>query len=292
VFRRILTICVIATLSACSAGTAPPTAPNTPAPSVPAVTAPATATPGHAPATSLSLGVRTLKLHRGADRPLPTKVWYPKTGGPYPLIIFSHGLTARPDDYADLLTTWAEAGFVVAAPAFPHTSAGARDFQVLDVLNQPDDAEYVLTQVLTEFGDRIDPSRVAAAGHSAGAITTIGMFSGQRDKRLVAGVVLAGRQVLSAPFTGPAAPLLFVHGKRDETVAYTDGRAAYDAVHWPKAFLTVTAGRHVTTRSDFGVVAATTTDFWRWTLYGDRSAKARLPGDATKGGIATLTDKL
>jgi fermentation-respiration switch protein FrsA (DUF1100 family) len=281
---------VTVALGACSPAAAPRAVP--PAASVPA--APATIpapTPGHAPTTELALEVRTLKLSRGADRPLPTTVRYPRAGGPYPLILFSHGLTARPADYADLLTTWARAGFVVAAPAYPHTSRGVRDFQVLDVLNQPADATYVITQVTAALRGRIDARRIAAAGHSAGGITTIGLFSTDRDKRLVAGVVLAGRQVLGAPFTGPAAPLLFVHGKRDETVAYADGRAAYDAVTWPKAFLTVTRGGHTPVGRELGVVAATTTDFWRWSLYGDSAAGERLNADATRGHLATLSDR-
>ena len=280
----LVALSVTATLSACSSEAAPkpPAAPKP-------TTAPKT---GHAPASDLPLTTRTLKLSRGADRPLPTTVWYPKTGGPYPLILFSHGLTARPADYTQLLTTWARAGFVVAAPAFPHTSRGVTDFQVLDVINQPADAEYVITQVLGALHSRIDPGRIAAAGHSAGAITTIGMFTTNRDKRLVAGVVLAGRQVLTAPFAGPAVPLLFVHGRQDKTVAYADGRAAYNAVTWPKAFLTVTRGGHTPVGRELSVVATTTTDFWRWSLYGDAAALKRLGPDATRGRLATLTSTL
>ena len=44
--------------------------------------------------------------------------------------------------------------------------------------------------------------------------------------------------------------------------------------------------------SDLGVIKTTTADFWRWSLYGDPAAKARLPRDSTKGGVATLTDRL
>ena len=245
-----------------------------------------------APAKTFAVGVRDLKLARGAGRPLPTTVWFPNAAGKFPLILFSHGLTARPSDYADLIVAWAKAGFVVAAPAYPHTAAGVADYNVLDVLNQPADASYVITQVLAKYRSRIDPQRIAAAGHSAGGVTTLGMFSTSRDDRLVAGVVLAGRQVLATPFTGPSAPMLFVHGKLDTTVAYADGRTAYDAVPWPKAFLTITEGGHVPTTADLGPVEATTTDFWRWSLYGDPTAKARLPRDAKKGGLAALTDHL
>jgi len=264
---------------------------RSPAASVPATT-PAAASPGRAPARDFAVQVRKLTLSRGADRPLPTTLWVPRGDGPFPLIVFSHGLGGTPADYAELLSAWAKAGFVVAAPAFPHTSAGVAEFNVLDLINQPADASYVITRVLAALRGRVDPARVAAAGHSGGGVTTLGMFSGGRDKRLDAGVVLAGRQIFTSPFTGAAVPLLFVHGKRDATVAYADGRAAYDASPWPKAFLTVSAGGHVTTGRELDVVTATTTDFWRWSLYGDRAAKGRLGGDAKRGGVATLTDKL
>ncbi|XVV11854.1 alpha/beta hydrolase family protein [Actinoplanes sp. CA-131856] len=230
-------------------------------------------------------------MRRGPDRPLTTTVWAPQGDGPFPLILFSHGLTANPSSYADLLRSWARAGFVVAAPAYPHTSGESGELNVLDVLNQPADASYVITEVLAELTN-VDSERVAAAGHSAGGITTLGMFSNARDERLTAGVVLAGRQVLASPFTGPETPLLFVHGRRDKVVGYADGRAAYEAVPWPKALLSVTQGGHIATGAAFDVVAATTTDFWRWSLYGDAAARRRLKADATRGGVATLDDAL
>jgi fermentation-respiration switch protein FrsA (DUF1100 family) len=284
-------------LGACTAQRAPSAA-TRPAATQPAATRPPVArTPSvlpsrTAPAESLTVATLRLSLSRGADRPLPTTVWYPRAAGAYPLILFSHGLGGIPRNYADLLTSWARAGFVVAAPAYPHTAAGVRDFNVLDVLNQPADATEVITQALSRLEDRVDPQRIAAAGHSAGAITTLGMFSGNRDGRLRAGVVLAGRQIVTSPFTGAAAPMLFVHGRRDPTVAYADGRAAYDTVEWPKAFLSITDGGHLPTGGELDVVAATSTDFWRWSLYGDGSAKSRIKKDATRGGLATLSDDL
>lgn len=296
VFRRTVAFfLVVAALAGCTAQSAPAPRGSRPASasaSAAPATTPASALPGRAPAGDFAVQVRKLSLSRGADRPLPTTVWVPRGEGPFPLIVFSHGLGGTPDDYAELLTAWAKAGFVVAAPAFPHTSAGAAEFNVLDLLNQPADATYVITRVLAGLRGRVDPARVAAAGHSGGGVTTLGMFSGKRDERLDAGVVLAGRQIFVSPFTGSAAPLLFVHGRQDPTVAYADGRAAYDAAPWPKAFLTVTEGGHVASGRELDVIAATTTDFWRWSLYGDRSAKGRLGADAKRGGLATLTDKL
>jgi pimeloyl-ACP methyl ester carboxylesterase len=139
---------------------------------------------------------------------------------------------------------------------------------------------------------RIDITRIGAAGHSAGGITTIGLFSGDRDDRLDAGIVLAGQQVVAARYAGRPVPMLFVHGKLDATVPYARGLAAYQAVPWSRAMLTVTKGGHVTSSRNAGPVLTSTTDFLRWSLYGDAAAKARLKADATKGGLATFTDQL
>jgi fermentation-respiration switch protein FrsA (DUF1100 family) len=300
----VLTVVALsASLAACSseptpAATLPPAAtvpaapPSAAAPPAAASSSGAARLPGAAPSRAFAVETRTLRLQRGADRLLPTTVWQPTGDGSFPLILFSHGLGGKPSDYRELLTTWARAGFVVAAPAYPHTSASATDFNVLDVINQPADASYVITRTLAELGVTIDKTRIAAAGHSAGGVTTIGLFSGARDERLRAGVVLAGRQILPQPFIGPEAPLLFVHGRQDNTVEYSDGQAAYSAVQWPKAFLSVTNGGHIASGRSLDVIATTSTDFWRWTLYGDQAARNRLKPDATRGGLATLQDNL
>jgi len=290
-------VCATGALSSCaaepsadpsagaSAGHRAATSPSAPAPASSGPTAIAPPATTSAPTRAFRVTTRTLPLSRGKDRPLPTTVWYPATGrGPFPVIVFSHGLTARPGDYAGLLTRWARAGFVVAAPAYPHTSGGVAHFDVADLLNQPADASYVLTRVLAldgKAGDplrgRIDRVRVAAAGHSAGGITTLGMLRGTRDDRLTAAVVLAGRQALPGSFTGPAVPVLFVHGKLDRTIPYADGLAAFRAVPWPRAMLTLpTAGHVVLSGADFDLIVNATTDFWRWRLYGDAGAGRRL----------------
>ena len=235
-------------------------------------------------------GTRELDLNRDGDRPLPTTVWLPSADGPSPLIYFSHGLTSQPDDYAALITAWAAAGFAVAAPKYPHTWYRAAEFDADDVVSQPADAQFVITEVLKALPGRIDPDRIAAAGHSAGAITTVGLFSGSRDERLKAGLMIAGRQMARpVPFAGTPAPLLFVQGKRDETVTYEQAYGAYNEVPWPKGFLEIPAGGHLPHRDQPAVVAATTTDFWLWTLKGDEAAKARLPQDAAAGGVAGLS---
>lgn len=281
--------------------------------------APESPPPGTAPARSFGVGVRTLRLNRGGDRPLPVTLWYPAEGGSphrprdgaeaargrFPIVLFSHGLTGLPVDYRALLTRWVAAGFVVAAPAYPHTSRGAEEQRVLDVLNQPADASYVLTEVLaldTRSGDplrgRLATGQVAAAGHSAGGVTTVGLFTTARDERLDAGIVLAGSSLgFGTAFSGRAAPQLFVHGELDKVVAYQAGRAAYEAVPWPKAMLSLPDGDHGRDLLEAGnpaldVVSRTTIEFLRWTLYGDPEARHRLRTVAGRDGLARLDDRL
>ena len=255
---------------------------------------------GHAPTRSYSVGTQTRRLARG-DRLLPTSVWYParRAGsgtpavtGTFPLVLFSHGLNGLPANYAPLLRRWAASGFVVAAPAYPHTRHGASDPALSDVVAQPADVSAVITAVLEpgRLRARVDPRRIAAAGHSAGGITTVLLFGPDRDPRLVAGVVLAGTVVNVAPtFRGSRAWLLFVHGDADPLVPYTGGRLAYRADPWAKAFLTLPGQGHADPylypgTSAYDEVVATTRDFLRLALYGDRAAGRRMAADSRPAG--------
>lgn len=292
---------------------------TTATPSVPAPTTapapPVVPLAGRAPAQAYPVGVRTLAVANGPGRPLPTTLYYPAAGragatprpgaapaaGHFPVVVFSHGLTASPVTYQALLARWAAAGFVVAAPAYPHTSTGVAKFDVLDVVNQPADASHVLTAVLAldaaptdPLHGRLDTAHVAAAGHSAGGITTVGLFTARRDARLLAGIVLAGSALgFGTVYSGPPASMLFVHGGRDDVVSYSDGKATYDQVPWAKALFTLPQDGHGTAYlrgETFTAVAAVTTDFLRLALYGDQAARQRLAREA--GRVGTLDDRL
>jgi dienelactone hydrolase len=211
------------------------------------------------------------------------------------VVVFSHGLLSQPADYTALLSGWARAGFVVAAPLYPHTSLGAAGYNAYDIVNQPADASAVLDQVLAlnfqagPLRGRLDPTRLAAAGHSAGGITTAGLFSAHRDTRLKAGIVLAGTDFLGTPFSGPPAALLFVQGRLDRTVTHRAATTVFNAVPWSRAMLTVTAGDHQTTDAELPAVGGTGAAFLHWSLYGGLPA---LAGPAALGGVATLDDQL
>ncbi|BCJ74770.1 hypothetical protein CS0771_43140 [Catellatospora sp. IY07-71] len=241
------------------------------------------------PASPAPPSVLRLDLANGPERPLPTEVRLPAGGGRHPLLVFVHGYTCHVAEYADLLDHWARAGFAVAAPTFPYTHGAAAKLDIMDLLKQPADVTAVLDALLSRAGQpgdplhgRLDPARVAAGGHSLGGMTTVGALGKWRDPRLKAGLVLAGsaRDVGTA-FQGEPAPLLFVHGLGDRVVTIDQGRAAYEAVPWPKAFLTLPLGTHrnpfmFTSDPDWARVADATTDFLRWRLAGDSSARTRL----------------
>ena len=98
------------------------------------------------------------------SRTLVTTIWYPTTVSssvaysqrrPIP----PHRLRPRagrlPQDYQRLLTSWAAAGFVVAAPLFPLTSSqttGGPDGG--DIVNQPGDMSFVIDLVLSAWPAR------------------------------------------------------------------------------------------------------------------------------------------
>lgn len=289
---------------------------------VPAATPTASmSTPSTAPRERFTVGLRRLEFRRGADRPLPTTIWYPVLGEPgrtppadadmapgrFPLVLFSHGLNALPEEYKPIVGHWASAGFVVAAPAYPFTHRGTRRLDRLDTRNQPADAAHVINQLARldttpgdAFAGRLDTGRTCAAGHSTGGDTTSGMFTNGRDRRLRCGIVIAGAGLDAVGgdgrYRGPAVPLLFVHGDSDPVAPYPRARAAYDRVPWTKAFLTLRGRGHGEYLSPNGAgftqTLDTTTDFLRWALYGDPAALRRLGTDSWLPGVATFTDAL
>jgi dienelactone hydrolase len=183
---------------------------------------------------------RVLQLSRG-DRQLTTTIWAPPDARKHPIVLFSHGLGGLPEQFAPIAATWVAAGFVVVAPAYPHTN-GKVKVDAIDVRHQPADAEFVLHALA---GDpQADLTRVIAVGFSAGGTTTLGLLHAGRFPGLIAAVSIAGRRP-PTPFGGSPVPVLFVHGDRDPTVPISAGRAAYAALRWPgKDFVTIPGGRH------------------------------------------------
>ncbi|MDQ6726569.1 MAG: dienelactone hydrolase family protein [Actinomycetota bacterium] len=240
------------------------------------------------------------------SRTLITTVATPDGPGPFPLIIFSHGFGGSGEDYADVLRAIASAGYVVAAPDFPLTSAGApggpqRGVDAPEA--QPGDVRFVIDELLRLNGDpadalsaRIDPRRIGAAGHSMGAGITMGVAYNSccRDVRIRAGVLMAvdpPTQYHGDYFVPPVVPVLVIHGGQDEALPYQGGRRAYADAEPPKFFLTVLGGDHnwpysaAAQPEGASVVMAATVDFFDAYLKGRADGLSRLRADADRPGV-------
>jgi len=265
---------------------------------------------------------RTIESRRGgtsAGRPLTTTVWYPgndngreaplnRSGAPYPLIVFAHGLRAVPDDYAPMLRSWA-AHYIVAAPTFPLTNRDADPVTPGDLANQPADVSFVITSLLAMSADPNDPftgaidaKHIIAAGHSEGALTTVMLFAQCcAELRLAGAIIMAGDDVgtQGKGFTAPPRPLLYIHGDQDKIVNYGLGQRSYRGAPEPKAFLTLIGAGHIDpyvgeAKSDAAVAVRDASGSFIAYLTGPDPAigHANLTNIGARAGVATLDDHL
>jgi predicted dienelactone hydrolase len=227
------------------------------------------------------------------------------------LLIFAHGNSSNGPDNRPMIRRWASAGFVVAAPTFPLTNIDAPGGDDIgDYVHQPGDISFVITQMLhpnPRLGDpwrgSIEPNRLGVVGHSLGAITVLGVVFNSccRDPRIKAAVSIDG---LALPFpggsyfTGPAKPLLVIHGSADQTIPYTAGQQSYADASPPKYFVTLIGAPHTSfhqtndpnspRRPWQPVIVSTVTDFFDVYLKGQPSL-SQLKADARLPGVSTLS---
>jgi pimeloyl-ACP methyl ester carboxylesterase len=251
------------------------------------------------------------------DRTLPYVVLYPADGrpeaggtgiaevagsgdGPFPVVMWSHGMGSAGTERNDTLARWASAGYVVVAPTFPLSS---RAPDASDLLNQPGDVAFVLDAVRTASatdGDVLDGlvrvDCVALAGHSMGGGTTLAAAydPGTADIAPRAIVDIAG--LLPTEAGGRSIdemaplPALVVHGTDDRTVPYRVGEEAVRVLHGPTWFLTFPGGGHSNVFAppraevlDRAVVA-----FLDGQLKAAPAALDALPSELAASGVATL----
>jgi dienelactone hydrolase len=129
------------------------------------------------------------------ERKIPVKIYFPRTGdGPFPVIIFSHGLGGSREGYEYLGRHWASHGYVSVhvqhlgsdsavwenkppAEIMENMRASAANLQ--NATNRPLDVSFAIDQMEKlnrEAGPlkkRLDLGRIGVAGHSFGAFTTL-----------------------------------------------------------------------------------------------------------------------
>jgi len=224
---------------------------------------------------------RTIKASSGfagaKQRRIDLMVWYPAAesstaertplakGGPWPLVIYSHGTFSRPDSAMHLVRELVRRGYVVAAPNYPLTSSTAftkvARADITDAIEQTRDISFVIDSLLADplFKTAIDPNAIGTTGISLGAVTSyFASFGVQtRDPRIKATApIAAGDPVQSALSSSVGVegtlhstipvPTMFVSGERDMFAA-TTGRpyAAYSRIEPPKYEVMIKGGVHL-----------------------------------------------
>jgi pimeloyl-ACP methyl ester carboxylesterase len=185
------------------------------------------------------------------NRSLVTLVWVPERSGRSPLIVFAHGFEVGPAPYAALLEAWAAHGYVVAAPEFPLTDAAVAGSSLdeADINNQPEDVRFVTDSLVSQqspIADRIDPTRVAVAGHSDGAETALAASANPTPagEPMYRAVVAFGAQPLLEA-TGPNPPILVEQGDGDEINPPSLGYTTFAEATSPKYLVVAKGGGHL-----------------------------------------------
>jgi predicted dienelactone hydrolase len=212
---------------------------------------------------------RTIKATMGftgsPDRRIDVQVWHPPgQGGPWPLVVLSHGTFGRADNAMHIVRELVRHGYMVAAPDYPLSSSNAwtriRFADISDVGNQVKDVSFIITSLLAdaELGPRIDRDKIGIAGHSLGAVTSYFTAFGRqtRDPRVKAVAMTGGADPVQTAIendmglwgTGHSAvrlPVLFLTAEKD-IFARTTGRhgAAFARLEGPKYEIVVKGGAH------------------------------------------------
>ncbi len=306
---RLVLAAVLLAPVACGGGSDDRSAEADGATSAPATTA-STAAPETGPPFEVDVIEETwVDTTRSPERTLVTRIAHPTGGGPYPLVVMSHGFTGHPDEYAETIPMWAADGFVVAAPTFPLTNRDAPGVQenIGDVVNQPGDVSLVIDEVLAAADDPdsplhglVDPEAIGVVGHSLGAATTwaVSFDTATRDDRIDSTVIFAGLTMAmpgGALEPDPGHPLLVLHGDADDVPIELD-RAPYEQAAPPKWFVTLHGAEHRIAFTDEAspyddLVTRTVLDFWHGTLDGDAEALDRVTEDATDPELSTVEEE-
>jgi dienelactone hydrolase len=262
--------------------------------------------PAHVGVTGQHLSERSvLTLIRYPVRRGSSGSW--PAGGPFPLIMFAPGFMQCSSTYEDLLRAWVSAGYVVASVDFPRTDCvvGSAAYEP-DLVNQPGDVSYVLTQLLalniqphSFLSGRLNPHEVAATGQSDGGdtVAALGGNTCCQDHRLKAVAVLSGAEWPPMPgpyFAGQAPPMLFVQGNADtinppgtSVQLYRADRAS------PRYYLDLYGADHMVPYTGDNpverLVARITLAFFGRYVLGHASALTAMRQDARdSGGLAAL----
>lgn len=237
---------------------------------------------------ALAAGLRPVETARfewpdaPRQRTVPAKVYFPRDdSGPFPLIVFSHGLGGTREGYEYLGRHWASNGYVCVHLQHPGSDdsvwrgQGAESMKAMqqaaaspmNAIHRPLDVKFALDQLFKlnaepgPWRGRMDTNRVGLAGHSFGAFTTLAV-AGQvfgpndrsvRDARVKAGIAMSApvpRQHRDRAYRQIQIPLLHMTGTADSSAVgdttIAERRIPFDQIDGAEQFLvTFTGGDHM-----------------------------------------------
>lgn len=212
------------------------------------------------------------------DKDLPLRITVPAGDGPCPLILYSHGALGSKDGYQPLVEHWASHGYVVIQPTHGDSISLMSDQARRNVRSirklvnsaqvkrewrdRPLDIRWVIDSLdaimkkAEGLAGRIDTKRIAVAGHSYGAYTTmlvagmkLYMPGGDRsiqldDKRPICFVAISpqgtSRTVRAESYHAFDRPMLMITGDNDGTPI--EGRTDKKGIWRKEAFDHTPAG--------------------------------------------------
>ena len=162
-------------------------------------------------------------------------------GGPYPVVIYSHGFGGHRDVAIFLTSHLASHGFVVASPEHIHRNLPAQAFGTAESSPEKDQADIANTLAALEsaLGGAVDTARVGVIGHSAGARTALDALANQA---VLAAIPLAGGGAV--PPEGADKPILVIVAELDITVPIDRSLESYDSAPGPKTFVNLARAGH------------------------------------------------
>jgi dienelactone hydrolase len=169
--------------------------------------------------------------------------------GTFPVVLFSHGYGGYPEQSSfltDHLATW---GFVVVAPDHRSRDLAAElagktqdCFPTCDVTDLENALALARTLDGTKGGfldGRLDLTRVASLGHSAGGGAAIAVAAADADVRTYIGLAPA-----SGPVPTSAKPGMIVQGGADTVVKPTESETLYGTLPTPKRLILIEETGH------------------------------------------------
>ena len=213
------------------------------------------------------------------DRKVPVKIYYPKGPGPFPIIIFSHGLGGSREGYEYLGQHWASYGYV--SVHLQHIGSdravweGVQPAEIMQKMrdaamnldnaaNRPKDVSFAIDQLEkmnredSNFKGRLDLTRIGVGGHSFGAFTALAIagqtFGGERgnvsfvDPRVKAVIAMSApvtpnQARVESAFDRVKVPCFHMTGTRDSSpIGETrpeDRRIPFDRCHTSDQYLVI-----------------------------------------------------